>query len=177
MIILDFETNSTNVHDVIEAAAFRVKRTDNGYEIVETFHRYYRSRYPVNYHSLKVHKLTPEIIEEKRANDSYVDYFEDDRDFVEFCSKSETLIAHNINFELRHIGGLILFDRHFCTMKENRVEVGAKNAKGAIKMPKLIEVCNHYKIDFDEDSYHSAIYDVTKTLEILNKMFEMRSGN
>ncbi len=32
------------------------------------------------------------------------------------------------------------------------------------------ETCRHYRIEFDEDQYHSAIYDVTKTLEILNKM-------
>ena len=27
-----------------------------------------------------------------------------------------------------------------------------------------------YGIHFDEEQYHSAIYDVTKTLEILNRM-------
>ena len=36
MIILDFETNSANVHDVIEVAAFRVKFIDNMYQIIES---------------------------------------------------------------------------------------------------------------------------------------------
>ncbi len=176
MIILDFETNSTNIHDVIEAAAFQIKRSENGYEIVDTFHRYYESKHPVNPHSLKVHKLSPEIIKEKRQNASYEKHFVDDRDFVEFCSRGNTLIAHNINFELRHIGELVKFKNHYCTMKENRTQVKAKGTKGQIKMPKLIEVCNHYKIEFDEESYHSAIYDVTKTLEILNMMFKIRNN-
>ena len=39
-----------------------------------------------------------------------------------------------------------------------------------IKNPKLIETCKYYHIEFDDEQYHSAIYDVTKTLEILNKM-------
>ena len=39
-----------------------------------------------------------------------------------------------------------------------------------VENPKLIETCNFYNIDFDDEQYHSAIYDVTKTLEILNAM-------
>jgi len=35
---------------------------------------------------------------------------------------------------------------------------------------KFGETCKYYHIDFDEEQYHSAIYDVTKTLEILNRM-------
>jgi DNA polymerase-3 subunit epsilon len=80
------------------------------------------------------------------------------------------LVAHNISFELRHIGELLSFENHFCTMKENKKIVKAINTKGNIKNPKLIETCKYYHIEFDEEQYHNAIYDVTKTLEILNKM-------
>ncbi|MBL6970054.1 MAG: 3'-5' exonuclease, partial [Campylobacterales bacterium] len=45
MIILDFETNSTNEHDVIEVAAVRVELVNNEYIIKDKFHRYYLSRY------------------------------------------------------------------------------------------------------------------------------------
>ena len=55
-------------------------------------------------------------------------------------------------------------------MKENKKIVKALNVRGNLKNPKLIETCLHYKITFDDEQYHSAIYDVTKTLEILNKM-------
>ncbi len=55
-------------------------------------------------------------------------------------------------------------------MKENKYIVNALNIKGNIKPPKLIEVCEYYNIDFDTNKYHSAIYDVTKTLDILKCM-------
>jgi DNA polymerase-3 subunit epsilon len=170
MILLDFETNSHNTHDVIEVAAFQVKSVDNKYVVVDTFHRYYFSRYAVNPYALAVHKLSPQRLEKLRAGADYENYFEDDRDFVEFCKGATTLVAHNISFELRHLGKLVSFEKHFCTMKENKKTVNATNIRGNIKNPKLIETCAHYCIEFDTEQYHSAIYDITKTLEILNKM-------
>ena len=170
MIILDFETNSSNIHDVIEVAMFRVKDVDNKYEIVDTFHRYYLSEYEVNPYAIEVHKLSPDRLMRLRKGVDYEEYFEDDEDFIEFCKGSNTLVAHNISFELRHLGDLVSFDNHICTMKENKKIVKATNAKGNLKNPKLIETCNYYNIDFDEEKYHSAIYDITKTLDILNKM-------
>ena len=170
MIILDFETNSSNIHDVIEVAAFRVHKRAEGYVVLETFHRYYFSAYDLNPHALEVHKLSPQRIEELRANATYAEYFKDDRAFVDFCHGAETLVAHNISFELRHLGSLVAFDKHFCTMKENKKIVKALNVKGNLKNPKLIETCLFYNIDFDTKQYHSALYDVTKTLEILNCM-------
>jgi len=170
MIILDFETNSANVHDVIEVAAFHVALVDNQYQILDTFHRYYLSEYEVNTYALAVHKLSQDRLERLRKDVDYEEYFEDDVEFVEFCKEAKTLVAHNISFELRHIGDLLSFDNHFCTMKENKKIVKATNAKGNLKNPKLIETCKYYNIEFDDEQYHSAIYDVTKTLEILNKM-------
>lgn len=170
MIILDFETNSANVHDVIEVAAFKVENVDGIYVVTDTFHRYYFSEYEVNSYALAVHKLSPQRLEKLRKGVSYEEYFADDEDFVEFCKDAQTLVAHNISFELRHIGDLLSFKKHFCTMKENKKIVNATNAKGNIKNPKLIETCLYYNIDFDDEQYHSAIYDVTKTLEILNEM-------
>jgi len=170
VIILDFETNSANVHDVIEVAAFRVELVDTEYKIIDTFHRYYFSDYEVNPHALAVRKLSPDRLARLRQDVDYEEYFEEDEDFVKFCEEAETLVAHNISFELRHIGDLLSFENHICTMKENKEIVQATNIKGNLKNPKLIETCLHYNIDFDTKQYHSAIYDVTKTLEILNKM-------
>lgn len=170
MIVLDFETNSSHVHDVIEVAAFHVKKVDGTYVVLDTFHRYYRSDYEVNPHALAVHKLSPERIERLRGDADYAEYFEEDSAFIDFCSGAKTLVAHNISFELRHLGDLVSFDKHFCTMKENKKIVKALNAKGNLKNPKLIETCKFYDIEFDDEQYHSAIYDVTKTLEIVNAM-------
>ena len=152
---------------MIEVAAFRIKREVGAYVIVDTFHRYYFSEYEVNSYALAVHKLSHQRIERLRVNMDYSEYFKED---IEFCHGSKTLIAHNIAFELRHIGELVHFEKHFCTMKSNKKIVGTLNVRGSVKNPKLLETCRHYQIDFDEDQYHSAIYDVTKTLELLNNM-------
>jgi len=172
MIILDFETNSSNQYDVIEAAAVRIALVDGEYVVKDKFHRYYLSRYPVNPFSYEVHKLTPELILEHRnkSQNKYSSYFQEDEDFVEFCRDSKTLVAHNISFELRHIDRLVSFENHFCTMKENKQIVKALNKNGRIKNPKLDETCIYYGIDFDPNAYHSATYDVSKTFEILRLM-------
>jgi len=172
MIILDFETNSSNQYDVIEAAAVRVELIDGEYIVKDKFHRYYLSRYPVNPYSYEVHKLTPELILEHRNkhDHKYAAYFKEDEDFTEFCNGAKTLVAHNISFELRHIENIINFENHFCTMKENKQIVKALNKNGRIKNPKLDETCIYYGIDFDPSAYHSATYDVTKTYEVLKLM-------
>ena len=170
MIILDFETNTSNEHDVIEVAAVKVELVNDEYKIVDKFHRYYLSRYSVNQYSYAVHKLTPEKILAHRDGATYASHFKEDEDFVEFCRDSKTLVAHNISFELRHIDRLVSFENHFCTMKENKQIVKALNKNGRIKNPKLDETCIYYGIDFDPNAYHSATYDVSKTFEILRKM-------
>ena len=170
MIILDFETNSQNIGDVIEVAAVKIEKVDNKYKILDKFHRYYLSRYSVNPYSYEIHKLTPELILAYRKDKSYSSYFAQDLDFVEFCKDSKTLIAHNISFELRHLDKMVNFENHFCTMKENKNRVKALNKNGKVKNPKLDETCIFYGIDFDDTQYHSATYDVSKTFEILRKM-------
>jgi DNA polymerase-3 subunit epsilon len=175
MIILDFETNSSAMHDVIEAAAFKVTKRDKTYRVTETFHRYYFSKFEVNPHALLVHKLTPQRIAGFRENAKYAEYFENDPDFADFCKGAKTLVAHNIAFELRHIGELVSFEHHICTMRDNKKIVNALNIKGNLKNPKLIETCAFYGIEFDDELYHSAIYDVRKTLEILNCMTSDRN--
>lgn len=170
MIILDFETNSSKTHDVIEAAAVKLIKENGTYKIIDKFHRYYLSREPVNPYSYEVHKLTPEKILNYREDKSYATYFKEDLDFVEFCKNSKTLVAHNISFELRHLEGLATFENHICTMKENKHLVNALNKNHKIKNPKLDETCLYYGIEFDEVKYHSATYDVSKTYEILKCM-------
>ena len=170
MIILDFETNSSNIGDVIEVAAVKIKKENDDYKILDMFHRYYLSRYPVNYYSYAVHRLTPELILDYRKDKSYASYFTEDEDFSNFCEDAQTLIAHNISFELRHIDKMASFQKHICTMKDNKQVVKALSAKGNIKNPSLDEVCAFYGIEFDETKHHSATYDVTKTFEILKRM-------
>lgn len=170
MIILDFETNSTNIHDVIEAAAVRIELQNSELVVKELFHRYYFSRYPVNPYSYEVHKLSPELILDIRKGAEYARYFNEDEEFIEFCKGANTLVAHNISFELRHLYKLVNFKKTICTMKENKYLVNAKNKNGNIKNPTLDEVCYYYGIEFDENKHHSATYDVSKTYEIVKRM-------
>ena len=167
MIILDFETNTSNIGDVIEIAAVKI---DRDFKILDKFHRYYLSRFPVNFYSYAVHRLTPELILDYRKDKFYSLYFTEDEDFEKFCYKSETLIAHNIKFELRHINNRVKFKNHICTMNENKKIVNVFGKNGRVKNPKLDETCLYYGIEFDGDKYHSATYDVTKTYEILKRM-------
>lgn len=170
MIILDFETNSHTPNDVLEVAAHKLQLNNEYYEVVETFHRYYYSKYPVNSFALKVHKLSPEVIMQKRQDADYALFFAEDEEFKLFCQGATTLIAHNVTFELKHLQGIATFKKHICTMKNNRTTVKARNKNGAIKNPKLSECCAFYDINFDEELYHSALYDVDKTLEVFNLM-------
>lgn len=170
MIILDFETNSTKEHDVIEVAAVKILKEKNEYKVIDKFHRYYLSREPVNPYSFNVHKLSPDLILKYREDKNYASYFKEDTDFINFCQGAKTLVAHNISFELRHLYGLVTFENHICTMKENKNIVKSLNKNNKIKNPKLDETCNFYGIDFDDSLYHSATYDVSKTFEILKRM-------
>jgi DNA polymerase-3 subunit epsilon len=170
MIILDFETNTHNPYDVIEVGAIKVAFIDGEYKKIDAFHRYYYSKYDINQRALEVHRLTPQKIKNLRGGENYAKYFIQDNEFIEFCQDCNTLVAHNINFELRYLGNMVTFDNHICTMAQNKHIVRAVDIRGRLKPPKLIEACNHYGIDFDEEQYHSAIYDVTKTLEVLNCM-------
>jgi DNA polymerase-3 subunit epsilon len=158
---------------VIEVAAVRIE-LDGELKVKEMFHRYYLSRYPVNFHSFNVHKLTPELILEYRNTNEikYPAYFKEDEEFAKFCKGAKTLVAHNISFELRHCEKIVKFENHFCTMKENKHIVKALNKNGAIKNPKLDETCNFYGINFDPNAYHSATYDVSKCYEILKIMHQ-----
>ncbi|MDY3200844.1 MAG: 3'-5' exonuclease [Arcobacter sp.] len=167
MIILDFETNSSNIGDVIEIAAVKI---DKEFNILDKFHRYYLSRFPVNFYSYAVHRLTPDLILDYRKDKNYSSYFTEDEDFEEFCFGTQTLIAHNIKFELRHINNRVKFENHICTMNENKKIVNVFGKNGRIKNPKLDETCLYYGIEFDGEKYHSATYDVTKTYEILKRM-------
>ena len=167
MIILDFETNTHNIGDVFEVAAVKI---DKDFNILDKFHRYYLSRYPLNFYSYAVHRLTPELILDYRKDKTYSSYFSEDLDFEEFCKGSSTLVAHNVNFELRHINKRVVFQNHICTMAQNRQIVKSYGKNGNLKNPKLDETCSYFGIEFDSSKYHSATYDVTKTYEILKRM-------
>jgi len=174
MIIIDFETNSSNIGDVVEVAIIKVSPTkkDGVFQVIDTFHRYYFSSFATNPYSLDVHGLSPHIIKQKRegVEADYPRLFKNDTDFEKFCIGTNIIVAHNLSFELRHISERILFSRHLCTMKLNKTCVSATGKTGKIKSPSLGETCSFYGISFSETSHHGALYDTERTLDILNSM-------
>lgn len=126
----------------------------------------------------KVHGFSMELLEElsggKRIGDSIQEI---KRDF-----ENATLIAHNVNFDLKflqaefdRVGIPLNTKRTFCTMNyfKDITQIPAKTGDG-LKNPKLEEVVNHYVIDrenimnatkklynCEEVSYHDARYDTT----------------
>lgn len=170
MIVLDFETNTFTPKDVLEVAALKVSQKNGRFELIDTFHRFYYTKYEINHFAYEIHKLSMDVIRQKRIGVSYPELFEDDLEFINFCKNSKTLVAHNIRFELEILDGMVKFENHICTMNKNRHIVKALDKRNRIKNPKLNEVCRYYKIEFDPEKYHSALYDAEKTLEILNSM-------
>jgi DNA polymerase-3 subunit epsilon len=55
-------------------------------------------------------------------------------------------------------------------MANNRVVVGALNKKGKVKNPSLGEVCSFFNIPFSEEFHHGAMYDISRTFDILCEM-------
>ncbi len=58
-------------------------------------------------------------------------------------------------------------------MKENKKIVKATNVRGNLKNSKLIETCAYYNIEFDDEQYHSAIYDQNCTSDLNFGVFLM----
>ena len=93
-----------------------------------------------------------------------------EKDFIKYVDNVETLIAHNISFELRHLPKSIKFKNHLCTMKANTRILNLKKTNGHLKPPKLTETCEFYAIKPDSRKIHTASYDTYLLLRILKKM-------
>lgn len=97
---------------------------------------------------------------------------------LQYCDE---IIGHNISFDIDSIkqnakkcGIELKFPPNiFCTMKESKNIVKCVNKNNQIKFPKLIEMCKFFNVEFLENSFHDAQYDVEKTfecyLQLINK--------
>jgi len=170
--VIDFETNSAHIGDVIECSIRKVIKSEDGVSFLEidNFHRYYMSKYPKNPRSLDIHGLTDPIISLKRNNAAYPPLFTQDIDFEAFFIDVDAIVAHNLSFEKRHIDGRLPSLFAVCTMKENKQQCLAVNKNNVLKVPNLKEACIHYNIPFDPQKHHGADYDTEVTLAILEKM-------
>jgi DNA polymerase III alpha subunit (gram-positive type) len=102
--------------------------------------------------------------------------------FINDLLKCDTIIGHNINFDLRilknyckfHGFTITKFFNVLCTMKSSYKCVLAKNKNGKLKSPKLCELCNFLNIEINLNDFHNAIYDVFATFECYKIMTKLK---
>lgn len=160
---LDVETNGAKgCIEVIEIAAIIVEDS----KIIDQYHRYYYPTKPFAFHSSKVHGLWAGDItkfrKEHALNDNrYVKYFEKDMDNLEkYLIGVDEIVAHNSNYDMKFMSQKIIDTiPSRCTMKTNKVWVGALNINQKLKNPRLEEFAIKLGFKYDDDKSHSALYD------------------
>jgi DNA polymerase-3 subunit epsilon len=120
-----------------------------------------------------IHNITNEI------SDNGLPFVEVLPKIHEFIVNSNTIIAHNIGFDInillnelyRHDANemiaLIESKQKICTMASTRTIVNAKNKNGHLKNPKLGELYEYCYPDLKFEEKHEAGYDVQALLKIL----------
>ena len=119
---------------------------------------------------IKKFGISPKLVLEKLNDD------------IELC---DAIIGHNIAFDIRKLN--IYCDsfglKFNCpkqiidTMSMSRNIVNAKCKNNRIKNPKLIEVCNFFKLEIKEEEFHDAFYDVDCTLQCYIKLLIYQAEN
>ena len=129
----------------------------------------------INYHAEKIHGISVDKADEEGVTE--VDAAEE---FGLLLRQADLIVCHNFDFDWAFVYQLLertiddvsdearsafyLDVPHFCTMKDKAVKqfVQAKNVKGNLKWPKLIEL--HEKL-FNKgfDGAHDAFADITAT--------------
>lgn len=170
--IFDFETNGFAGSAVLSAT---IVIMNNENDVISEFDRYYHVPIGenINLEALKVHGLSPDVIDKKRGNASYPQYFKDDDEIQNIFKDPsiKTFIAHNIAFDSKFV---YIHEKAelFCTMKDSKYLVETKDKNGNIKNPKLAECIAHFGINTSEieGDYHSSIFDVKCTAELYKQL-------
>lgn len=183
ILIFDTETNGLSFQRSVNSLSV-LKADFDGKEFynIQKESRYYFIK-PGEYicqGAVDTHGLTEDIIREKRAGVNYPLYHHEDNFLYEQLADVDILIAHNMSFDS---GFYPKIDKEFknlktfCTMK-SKVAVDfcalPKYRKGKLlktyKWPKLKEIANILKIEFDEGALHDSMVDVELTFEVLKKL-------
>lgn len=171
--LFDFETNGTeDSSSVLEAMFNKITFNKDGKVISRTSsHRYYllNEGEAYNFGAYTAHGLLIDDIIRLRGEDCpYPETFKDDLAYtMDFLENSDLLVAHNIDFDYKFLPDMPLKAR-FCTMKDMKLEIQAKDINGKLKNPTLAEACSHFGLKFDTDQAHGAKYDT----DMLTSLFE-----
>jgi len=177
-MIFDVETNGLFNCSVLSFSCLILDDNNNIVEVVDRY--YYRLKSEkINNKAISINHLTDKIIKEKRKNVTYHKYFKSDPYINKLFKKVNTLIAHNIKFDLSHISKKInIRDKEIvCTMLKIQYKYDAPYLKyGEPKYPKLSEAIEYYNIDIEKIrantklDYHSSLFDCYCVYEIYKRL-------
>jgi len=82
------------------------------------------------------------------------------------------VVGYNISFDAGFVP-MLKSRKKLCTMKSNTDVVAIpRNGGSNYKGPTLSETAIHYRVAFDPDNAHDAMYDVTATAGIFKEMLK-----
>ena len=176
VIIFDTETNGLENCSVLSISAIKIDidLKSNSYKEIEKFNRFYfrNEGEEINTEAVAVNGLTDKEILRRRVESGikYSEYFEKDKDFIDFCKDTRHFVAHNISFDRKFIP--FELEQQFCT-KESNVEILKISGKnGKYKWPRLNEVAKYYGIELDENRWHGSAYDTEICKDIFVAMLK-----
>ena len=176
VIVFDTETNGLKNCSVLSISAIKidVDLKINSCKEIEKFDRFYfrNEGEEINAEAVAVNGLTDKEILRRRVESGikYSEYFEKDKDFIDFCKDTRHFVAHNISFDRKFIP--FELEQQFCT-KESNVEILKISGKnGKYKWPRLNEVAKYYGIELDENRWHGSAYDTEICKDIFVAMLK-----
>jgi len=176
VIFWDTETNGLEKHhSVLSISAIKTvfdietDKVDN--MIIDRYERFYyrKANESIGVEAINVNGLTDDIINAKRKNATYPEYFCNDiTSFKLFCSDTKHFVGHNIFYDKQYIN--FWLPNMFCTMKSNIQILKLKNQRGRLKFPSLEETAKYYNIKTNKNELHGSMYDSYITYQIFCKM-------
>ncbi|MGL6066139.1 MAG: 3'-5' exonuclease [Cetobacterium sp.] len=173
VMFFDTETNGFAGSSVLSFSAYVVNYTESDtgikYKVIDKIDRYY---YPVesfNPNATNINGLRKSVLDKKRVEVEYSEYFKDDDFIYELCESMDLFVAHNIKFDEGFLPFKLEKSMKYCTMDESaelcklpyKNPIGAKRYNtGRYKNPKLMELSNFFNLELDENLLHTSIYDV-----------------
>jgi len=165
-IVLDTETTGLDIesgHRIIEIGCVElINRIPTG----KVFHRYLNPERGVPYHSLKIHGISEEFLEDKPLFSDVA------LEFLDFIS-SDILIIHNAEFDIKFLNmelgklgtGLISSDRVLDTLPLARKKFAGSPAS-------LSALCKRFDISLEDRELHGALIDA----QLLAKVYVELTG-
>ena len=175
-IVFDTETTGLfrDKNHILEIAALEV---ENGYLTGNQFHALIKPRKNIEIKAQELHKMNDTYYKE-----NFEGFFVSDRklleNFLKFIGNSH-IFAHNAEFDIQFINHELNFwnlpqipeEKFRCTMKIFKNLFQNKNFYKEIIGFSLINCCQFFELNFEKNSFHSALYDSALTAKLINSIY------